>query len=493
MKKLLVCLLAMCLLVPFLSACSNGVDGDKTVERDDTLTVEPIDLNGDTINILCKNFGAGSKSILGYTGEIIYSEENPSTVDEAKREVVEYMEGIYNCTIEGRIINQGEDISQIISSQISANLRDYDIYFDSFTNSASMALAGYTLDLNNVPNINLQDEWWDKNAVEDLSMKGKLYFVCGDINTYDDQGTFCMFFNKTLKQTLSAIKDVDFYDLANKGQWNFDKFKEICMESEATVDTSGDGIQDEKDQWAFGTELFNIYAHAVGSGYKIAQKNKVTDLPYLTISEETAGTYKVLQAVTEFYKSEDVMVADTPEMKVKFPNDTCWDETVHKSFIEGRELFYLGGLFNAASFRKMDDEIGILPIPKGSSSQDRYYHTVSHGNASFMFLPINIKSSELEKLGTFISGISELSRKIVTYEYREVQLKYRDARDSESEAMLDIIFNSRTFDLGAAFNWGGILERYTRLDGAPASNFQGIKLKAETELKKTIEKLNLEK
>ena len=491
MKKLLVCLLAFCVLVPFFSACGPKADGDKSVQLDETLTVKPIDMNGETISILCKNFGAGSKSILGYTGEIIYSEENPSTVDEAKREVVEYMEGVYNCNIEGRIINTGEDISQIISNQISAGLRDYDIYFDSFTNAASMALAGYTLDLNTVPNIDLKDEWWDANAVEDLSMNGKLYFVCGDINTYDDQGTFCMFFNKTLKTKLGAIKDIDFYELASSGKWTFDKFKEICVESQATYDQNGDGTQDEKDQWAFGTELFNIYAHTVAAGYKIAQKNEVTDLPYLTISQETAGTYKILQAVTEFYRSKDVMVADTADMKVKFPNDTCWDETVHKSFVEGRELFYLGGLFNAASFRQMNDEIGILPIPKGSSSQNRYYHTVSHGNASFMFLPINIKNDELEMLGTFLSGLSELSKKKVTYEYREVQLKYRDARDSESEEMLNIIFNTRTFDLGAAFNWGNILERYTRIDGNPASNFSGIKLMAESKLKETLKALKL--
>ncbi len=491
MKKLLICLMVMCLLVPFFSACQGGQDEDKTVQRDETLTVEPVDLNGDTINVLCRDFGAGTKSILGYTGEIIYSEDNPSTVDEAKREVVEYMEGVYNCNIEG--LKTTDDISQTISNQISAGLRDYDIYFDSFRNSAQMALAGYTLDLNSVPNINLKDEWWDQNAVEDLSVNGKLFFVCGDINTYDDQGTWCMLFNKNLKSELTSLADINFYELASSGKWTFDKFKEICIESGATSEINGDGVQDEKDRWAFGTETYNIYVHAVAAGYKIAQKNKTTDLPYLTISEEQAGTYKVLQDVTEFYNSKDVMVANSDEFIAKFPNGDVWEQTVHKAFTEGRELFYMCGLINVASFRQMEDEFGILPVPKGSSNQDRYYHTVSIDHSSFMFLPINIKNDELEKLGTFISGISELSKKKVTYEYREVQLKYRDARDSESEEMLEIIFGSRVFDLGCAYNWGGILEKYMSLDGNPASNFAGIKLKAETEMKQTIEKLKLAK
>lgn len=484
MKKLLICLLAVCLLVPVFSACNNGVDGDKKVERDPSLTVEPVDLGGDKISILCRNFGANSNSILGYTGEIIYSEENPSTVDEKKREVVEYMEGVYNCEIEGRIIDQGEDISTIISNQISANLRDYDVYFDDLMTSAAVAQLGCALDLKKVPNINLTDAWWDQNAVADLSIENKLYFVCGDINTYDDQGTFCLFFNKNLKEKLTSIADLNFYELASNKKWTFDKFKEICIESQATVDKTGEGTQDEKDQWAFGTEIFNIYVHTVGAGYKIAQKDN-KDVPYLTITKETRGTYDILSKAVEFYKSSgNVLVADTAEKKATY-GDKCWDETVHKAFLEGRELFYLGGLFNAPSFRKMDDEIGILPVPK-SATQDRYYHTVSHGNASFMFLPKNIKGEELEKLGTFLSGISEISKQRVTYEYREVQLKYRDARDSESEEMLDIIFGSRTFDLGAAFNWGNILYSYANLEGSITNRLGSVKSAANQKLQETL-------
>ena len=143
-------------------------------------------------------------------------------------------------------------------------------------------------------------------------------------------------------------------------------------------------------------------------------------------------------------------------------------------------------IYKAISFREMEDDFGILPMPKYYETQDRYYHTVSHGNASFMFLPINIKNEELEKLGTFLSGLSELSKKKVTYEYREVQLRYRDARDSESEEMLEIIFDSRTFDLGAAFNWGNILDRYKTLDGSPSSNFQQVLTMAKAKLSETI-------
>ena len=486
MKKLLICLLAMCLLVPALVACDKDDGGDKSVEIDETLTVKPIDLGGRKINVLCRAFGADTKSILGYTGEIIYAEENPSTVDEAKREVVEYIEGAFNCEIEG--MNTSETISEIVTRQITSQLHDYQLYFDSFRNAAQIATSGNSLDLNDVPNLDLTDPWWDQNAVKDLSVNDKLFFVCGDINTYDDQGTWCVLFNKELKKSLGI--EEDFYKLAQDGKWTFEKFTEICAESGATMDLNGNG-QDERDRWAFGTETYNIYVHAVAAGYKIAQKDESTDLPYLTITKQPSGTYKVLQDTVDFYSSKDVMVANGG----KYTYDNVWEETVHKSFIEGRELFYMCGLINVASFRQMEDEFGILPVPKFYKEQDRYYHTVSVDNSSFMFLPIHAGQGDdipLDQLGTVISAIAELSQKKVTYAYREVQLKYRDARDSESEKMLEIIFDTRTFDLGCAFNWGGILDEYMKLSGSPESNFSAIKVKAQTEMEKTIEKLKLD-
>ena len=38
-----------------------------------------------------------------------------------------------------------------------------------------------------------------------------------------------------------------------------------------------------------------------------------------------------------------------------------WD-TINKAFLEQRELFYMGGLFNLVGFRDMEDAIGVLPI-----------------------------------------------------------------------------------------------------------------------------------
>lgn len=487
MKKLFTCLVALLMLVPLLVACdsetaTDNSGSDAATGNSEVTTVTPVkDMEGREFYVLCWDFGAGSNSILGYTGEIMYAEENPSAVDEAKKIVVDKIESDYNCQIVGEKTSTTA-IPTTIRNQVTSGLHYYDILFDSTGTTATMAAEDLLMDLNTISTIDLSDPWWDQNAVTDLSIGGKVYFACGDINTYDDQGTWCVLFNKTLKDKLGI--EEDFYQLVRDNKWTLDKFMEICK-SDITNDSSGDGVLDEKDTWAFGTETYNIYVHLVAAGEKIAVKDS-DDIPYLTISENPEATYNILGKVVEFYNdTSTVMVANHPPYSTKFANSNCWEETVHKAFIEGRELFYMCGLINSASFRVMEDEFGILPIPKYSSTQDRYYHTVSVGNSTVMSIPEG--TTDVEDVGLIVTAIAEQSMHTVTPAYYDIQLKYRDSRDDESGEMLDLIFSTRTFDAGNTYNWGGIREQYVSMSASDiASRFERVKSSAETAMNNFI-------
>lgn len=500
MKKLLVCLLVLFLLVPLMTACNDSDDSNSTTDTEnkpngDTSTSDtsefvqktPVkDMEGREFRVLCWDWSAGSNSILGYTGEILYEEEKPSSVDDAKKWVVDQVEEMYNCTITGDKVSDYNNtvVTQVKNQTLAGDEEtDYHIVFDSIRNLASLALEGYVLDLNAIDTIDLSASWWDQNAVEDLSINGQVFFTCGDINTYDDQGTWCMLFNKELKETY--IPDVDLYGLAKSGKWTWDKFNEIITGTKITNDSNGDGALDEKDTWAFGTEKYNMYVHLVSAGEKMAKKNS-DDIPYLTLSEETEKTYDIFGKVLELYLDNNtVLVADNDVYAAKFATSNCWEETVHKAFVEGRELFYMCGLIHAASFRVMEDEFGILPIPKFYDTQDRYYHTVSVGNASAMCIPNGVQ--DVDDIGTVISAIAELSEHKLTPAYYDVQLKYRDTRDDDSAEMLDLIFSTRTFDLGSAFNWGGLLDHYQQLNKNFASRFESALPAAESKLEEALE------
>lgn len=499
MKRFIASLLLVAMLVLCLAACEEtSVDtsspvtsnsGNTNPDEDSSapeIEIPVKDLGGRQINILCYDFSAGSASILGYTGEVMYSEENPSAVDEAKKIVVEKIESDYNCVINGELTSTEYPVG-IIKQQVTSGLHYYDMVFDSLSSAAVMASENLQIDLTTISTLDLSHPWWDQNAVKDLSINNKLYFVCGDINTYDDQGTFCVLFNKTLKSKLGI--EEDFYQLVRDNKWTFDKFEEICKNN-VTFDSTGDGILDEFDTWALGTERYNIYIQLVGAGQHIARKDE-NDLPYLVVSREPEATYSILGDILDFYNDQQtVMVANAPPYTDKGYSNV-WEATVHKAFVEGRELFYMCGLFNAASFRVMEDEFGILPIPKHTETQDRYYHTVQAGNNTVMHIPTT--TPELEDLGLVISALAKESKARVTPAYYDVQLKYRDSRDDESGEMLDLIFASRTFDVADAYNWGGIRDQYCVMSQTDiVSRFDGMLSSAELSMEAFIKKLTEE-
>ena len=135
-------------------------------------------------------------------------------------------------------------------------------------------------------------------------------------------------------------------------------------------------------------------------------------------------------------------------------------------------MFYICGLINVAGFREMEDEFGILPMPKTFADQDSYYHTVSPGNSSYLMIPYGVPNTD--ELGLVIEALAMKSQKMVTPEFYEMQLKGRDTRDDESSEMLDIIFATRSFDLGPIYNWGDIMNCYYTIDTNYASRFDSL-------------------
>ena len=120
----------------------------------------------------------------------------------------------------------------------------------------------------------------------------------------------------------------------------------------------------------------------------------------------------------------------------------------------------------------MNDEFGILPMPKTFADQDNYYHTVSPGNSSYLMIPYGVPNTD--ELGLVIEALAMKSQEMVTPEFYEMQLKGRDTRDDESADMLDIIFATRSFDLGPIYNWGEIMNCYYTIETNYASRFESL-------------------
>lgn len=65
---------------------------------------------------------------------------------------------------------------------------------------------------------------------------------------------------------------------------------------------------------------------------------------------------------------------------------------------------------------------------------------------------------KLNIAGIVLEAMSAYSREYVIPEYITTTVKSRYAVDIESAEMLEILFNSITYDLGSIYNWGGMLD-----------------------------------
>jgi len=140
--------------------------------------------------------------------------------------------------------------------------------------------------------------------------------------------------------------------------------------------------------------------------------------------------------------------------------------------------------------RNMDVDFGILPMPKYDENQDRYYHIVSVWNAPLMSVSSMIDSPE--KIGYILELMAAKSVDTLTPAFYDTQLKHKLLRDDESEEMLDIILSSITFDLGAAYEFGGLVRDIIAIGrGANfASTYEKSEPAAQRDIEKLIEALN---
>lgn len=507
MKKILSIFLLACLVVCALTACGETTESSEAASSSKTETSQPPvddhrtgekiayadlekkDLGGREIYITERWFGYG-KDTIDFTGEVLYMEDDNGTltnVNQAKKEIIEQVQRDYNCTITGEIFGEGStnivsELKELISTDITSGTQKYDFFFESFYYYTSFIADGQLLNIKEIDTINLNSSCWDQNAVTELSICNALYFILGDINTYDNDGTVTMLFNKELYETLGYTEDL--YQLVKDYEWTFDKLVELSTQFDA-IDHNSDGVRNELDNWFMGSEASNLYIHCVAAGESICGKDK-NDVPQLTMNTEQ--TINALTDAVNFYLSGQVLRATDQEYYDKYPGSGMnFEMTVTKSFLEGRELFYMTTLIHIPYFRQMEDEFGILPVPLYSSSQDEYCSAMSAHTASVLMIPATPKADD--DLGTVIQALAELSEEKLTPEYYEKQLKFRDFKDEESAEMLDIIFNNRHYDLGTVFgnSWNKVDELYQPLDTNIKSRFEQQESTIKMLIESTVE------
>ena len=375
----------------------------------------------------------------------------------------------YNITIDAVF---AQDPTAMASKSIMANSDDYDVISTSYAVS-SLMLKGMLLDLNKVPYIDLKKPWWDKNAADQLSVADKLFIAISDLGYRDKEATYIFMFNKTM------IKDFgleDPYQLVRDKQWTFDKMHDMARQ--VSGDINGDGVMDENDRFGLLSQEHTTLSLAESGGVRIATRN-AEGLPELTFMSEQneAVLTKALEILLDH---DNVMLANDYTGGAE-----VWDAQLQQ-MDDNRGLFLQTLMNRVLLLRVYDCDFGILPDPMMYDGQSEYLSPVDLSCTSSVSIPVT--AADPERTGIILEALTADSHYSLIPNYYEVAIKGKGLRDVESLEMFDIIFGNRIYDIGWAYDFGGIWNMTMQLGLSGKTDVASQYAKREKAAQKALDK-----
>lgn len=488
--KLLALLLALATLLSLaLVACGDPADdsGDSGNAADGTGTgtgditdnrtnleialanYEGIDLEGKVFKILSPDPGSHFYGNSGSAENEVYYEE-PSS--EALPNAIYYRNLLVSeelgIEIEPVYGGSTDNISNIVKLNDAAGDKEYyDVILNRLDYEITYATSGMLLNFYDITSMNLENAWWDEHIVDTFTIDNSiLYTLSGDLNYYDDYAVQIMFFNKEL---CTAVGYDYPYQLVRDGTWTVDKMTEMALE--ALYDENGDGAYDP------GVDILGV-----GDNYDV--------VPHYVFCYDLKMSENDENGVPSIVWPNDINTAVIDEIYNIFVSDYASTNMSASQFMNGKFLFYGEMLGMIPSFRDMQQDFGILPMPKGDESIEGYRAYVSNGWTTAYAIPKLFGVDEAYDIGIILECLSAASADEVTPALYDQLLESKYIRDEESKEMLSYILDSKVYDWAGDLAWATTLRSsYQNVLSQGPSSFTTSVSAIEKAVTKQLERL----
>ena len=307
-------------------------------------------------------------------------------------------------------------------------------------------------------NVDFEQPWWDQNFIEDVTVNGKIYGMIGAFSLTSFDATWVMFFNKKVKETTEELRNIDFYQLVYDGEWTLDKFYEYIKYA---AHDDGDSVMTVGTDDIFGlvSSTFGIRGLYYGAGQSYVTKTDAADGTTEFAHAFTAAAVEATNKIIDIYAFPGTTVTAYTNVDTQMRSNTVLfaPEVLRKaSHYAGKQ---------GSSTQAVD--IGILPHPALTIEQSQnkdYKHNIDNHQ---IYLCVPKTCSDLTRMAQFLEVYAYHSYYTVYKDYLKLY-KYTYTTDTDSAEMVDIILQSRSFDLAYQFSWAGIDSAY--LDGVQNGN-----------------------
>ena len=424
--------------------------------------VEELDFGGEELNQVAFDWQ-------GYRFYFFASEENGDIMNDAIYNRTRAVEDALNVKIvlEMHGDNCGTFVTEV-KPVILAGDDVYDLMFNHCIDGISTyASEGYLYNLDNLPYVDMTAEWWNRNQMDVLKLGENTYYAVNDMMV---PCPYVIYFSKELVKNLDME---DPYQLVYDGKWTLDQFE--TMARTAVSDINGDGKMDENDRWGVTAQEVSKYiSFMTGAGQYITDRDADGRIQLALKTEKTQDMMERFAAM-----AKDNVVYMPPSM----------DRSDMLTLDTGRLMFQLDSLSAAELLREYTVEFGLIPYPKYDEAQKDY---ISLDWGGLLSVPCTITNPEL--VGAAMELLAWESENEVLPTYYDLVLQGKLARDDDAVKMLDILFDTITYEIGGNYfgfsaGFGDLFYALPRLAiEKKSSDFTSFYEKLEKGANKSIEK-----
>ena len=470
---------AAALLATALYACSSTEENNITTESvtsavptetASTDTADTRDMHGIPVDTL--DFGGKPYRAMTYDGSnfsyyFFANEETGDVMNDAIYERRRNVEEALNVVLQHELKLDYTDVAKSLRTAVQANDDAYDqVLLHCIDGVSTSVSSGYLYNLDELPHINMQADWWNREQMDALRLGSNTYFA---VNDYMIPYPFIIYFNREIVETLDLT---DPYAAVQAGTWTLDVFAE--MAKAAVYDLNGDGTVDYlNDRMGFSAIDTSKYI-----SFLPASDQFITDRDengHIRLAMNTEKTQHVIEVFNDLNTQKVGHIASThldPQLLME----------------TGRVLFYMQGPDELERLRGCDVEFGFVPYPKWDAAQEEY-HSMDFGG--LMCVPTTITDPEM--VGAVMELLAWDSENNVVPTYYNTLLEGKFAQDETAASMLRLIFDSICYEVGG--NYFGFSGGFNNLFYAVSnvafrnnsSDFASFYAKNEKSANKTIE------
>ncbi len=431
MKKHITRAIALLLAVLMVcTVCGCKPNGDKEKTKYDPLPGEkPVDLDGYEFSIItttsAKNW---NKEVSGTP----YADAYIQMVDE-----VEYL---YNCTITATDV-PWQDMFNKVQPEVMAGGKAADIIITTEHSYGQYLGANLMIDLNTIPNVNWDNEWWNQSIRKTTSYHNKSFVGSGSF-IFDTRMTWLVYANRAIWDQ-NGFPDP--YMLIDSGKWTYDRFREYAIAAARDNDGSGkpDSPEDVYGVIAFGSDFCDAWFQAMGGHFF-----KANEYGKVVLACNTTRTYEIVEKMRQLVVKDNVY------------GSLGIGEVEHvRQFTTGGALFYCYCV-GRDGLQDMEDDWFVLPMPKFDEAQEEYLSGVDHN--AYVFGVTNT-NEDLEEVGTVLEALGRHGMILESIFWPD----YKDTywRDPESQRIVaEYVVGHGQHDLAL------IMQRCNKAFNAPREN-----------------------